>query len=154
MGGRTYDEKYEESDEKLVANKYVSCAARREAQILSKATIEIPKVSETSQRCFTELIFGKSPGSNVGSSTETSVDDCMSKCAASQDCLAVTFGLSDGLCNLLGRTYDEKYEESNDKVVANKYVSCAARRQAQILSKAAIEMPKVSKASQRCFTKV
>merc|ERR1712187_1038528 len=118
------------------------------------ATIEIPKVSETSQRCFTELIFGKSPGSNVGSSTETSVDDCMSKCAASHDCLAMTFGLSDGLCNLLGRTYDEKYEESDEKLVANKYVSCAARREAQILSKATIEIPKVSETSQRCFTEL
>merc|ERR1719277_1259640 len=98
---RTYEGKFEESDDRLVANKIDSCDPSQEVPV-----VEMPQVSKKTQKCFTKVIFGRSPGSNMGSSTETSVDECMSKCTGLDGCLAITFRLADGLCNLLNRTYD------------------------------------------------
>lgn len=137
---RTFEGKYEKTDERVVANKLDGCGVSQEAQVL-------PQVSKKTQRCFTELVFGKSPGSNMGNTTESSVDDCMSKCAAQEGCLAMTFRMSDGLCNLLDRTYDGKYEETDERVVANKLDSCEASQEVQVL-------PKVSKEAKKCFTKI
>merc|ERR1719356_1611166 len=131
---RTYNGKYEKTDERVVANKLDSCEVSKKAQVL-------PKASKRFQKCFSQVVFGKSPGSNLGSSTETNVDDCMSKCADTEGCLAMTFRMSDGLCNLLDRTYNGKYEKTDERVVANKKNSCEVEEAAQVL-------PKVSKKAQ------
>jgi len=143
---RTYEGKYEKTDERVVANKLDTCEAPQKAQVL-------PKVSKDVQNCFTEIIFGRSPGSNTGNSTEESVDDCMLKCEALDGCLAMTFRLSDGLCNFLDRTYDGKFEESDERLLANKRDSCAPSRDVQVLEKADVAI-KVSEEAQTCFTNV
>merc|ERR1719277_1144174 len=122
---RTYNKKFEESDERVVANKIGNCEteAPHAVQELSKAQVGI-RVSEQAQKCFSNVVFGRSPGSNMGNSTETSVDDCMSSCAALKGCLAMTFRLSDGFCALLDRSYEGKYEVSDERLVANKLGRC------------------------------
>merc|ERR1719277_2746739 len=150
---RSYDGKFEESNERLLANRLDSCEGSHKKQMLHKDGLSI-KVSEKAQKCFTKVIHGRSPGSNIGSSTEANVDDCMSSCVALEGCLAMTFRMSDGLCNLLNRTYDEKYEKTDDRVVANKLDSCVASQKTQVMHKAKVEMPKISEKAQECFTKV
>merc|ERR1719356_2413936 len=147
--GRTYDDQYEASDGHVVANKLDSCqtpeeledeteAEARTLQALPRISPELedeteleektvqvlPETSPELQSCFTELVFGRSPGSTLGKTWEKSADDCMARCKVLDPCLAMTFQLEEGLCYALGRTYDDQYEASDGHVVANKLDSC------------------------------
>merc|ERR1719502_1811773 len=95
----------------------------KSAHKLAKAK-KLPKVSEESQACFSALKLGVSPGSTLGQTTEASVDDCMARCIALDDCYAMSFRMSDGLCNAINRTYEARFEASDERVLANKLTGC------------------------------
>jgi len=120
---RTYEGKFEESDERVVANKLHGC---KEVPSKKSRYMALPKTSAETQACFTSLVFGVSPGSSLGPTTEASADACMSRCAGLKDCEAMTFRMSDGLCQALNRTYEGKFEESEERVVANRIQGCKA----------------------------
>merc|ERR1719356_2181092 len=115
------------------------------------------------QTCFTKLVFGRSPGSSLATTSEKNVDACLAKCQVLDECLAITFRLEDGLCNALNRTYNGKYEASDERVVANKLckgqvapptAAAELKDTPEAEEKAVQELPKMSSEHQSCFTKL
>jgi len=130
---RTYEVRFEASDERVLANKLSGCnhdyGTGKGAKAAAKASMQqakakLPEVSFETQQCFTKLIFGSSPGSTLGQTTEESVDACMLRCADLEDCYAMSFRMSDGLCNAINRTYEARFEASDERVLANKLSGC------------------------------
>jgi len=130
---RTYEVRFEASDERVLANRLSGCkhdygTAKGDElptkQAFNQAQVKLPEVSLEAQRCFTNLTFGASPGSTLGQTTEKSVDDCMLRCADLEDCYAMSFRMSDGLCNAINRTYEARFEASDERVLANKLAGC------------------------------
>merc|ERR1719396_288629 len=116
---RTYEARFEASDERVLANRLSGCkhdygTAKGDElptkQAFNQAQVKLPEVSLEAQRCFTNLTFGRSPGSTLGQTTEKSVDDCMLRCADLEDCYAMSYQMSDGLCNAINRTYEARFE--------------------------------------------
>jgi len=126
---RTYEGKFEESDERVVANKLHGC---KEVPLKTSRYMALPKASA---KCFTSLVFGSSKGSSLGTSAEANVDDCMARCARLKDCGAVSFRMADGHCQILDRTYNGNFKESEARVVANRIHGCKASPESGILHK-------------------
>lgn len=98
---------------------------RRKAKQRLRRKLQQRGGSTSIRECFTTPVVGRVyPGSSLGKSREASLDACMSRCAATQSCLAMTFEMRTGLCNRLNGTYQDIYAKSHKKVVANKLSGC------------------------------
>jgi len=128
---RTYNTRFEPSDDRVLANKLAGCnheygTHKGHAEPADEKIAENGgwAASEEAQACFTDLVFGLSPGSTLGQTTEKSVDDCMMRCAGLEDCYAMSFQISDGLCNAINRTYEARFQSSSERLLANKLAGC------------------------------
>lgn len=84
--------------------------------------LDTTKTPNSTLNCWSPAISGISPGSSLGSSTQTSLDACKAYCLGFGSCMALVFRSGTGGCNALDRTYDANYgTATDDAVVANYY---------------------------------